>query len=237
MTKRTEKPKLFAIGDLHLPGGSDKPMDVFGTHWEGHFEKISSDWCARVYENDIVLIPGDISWAMHLEAAKNDLVAIGALPGKKVLIRGNHDYWWNSISRLRTILPHGMYALQNDALKLDGYVFCGTRGWGQPESLDDLDTKRIYQRELMRMELSLKSAKALIKEGEALIVLTHYPPSDFSGNPSPMTELFDLYGVEHVFYGHLHGASNAYAFDGYIGLVRYHPVSCDGLGFKLYEMI
>ena len=93
MTKITDRARLFAIGDLHLPGGSDKPMDVFGAHWEGHFEKISADWLERVGQTDIVLIPGDISWAMHLSAARGDLDAIGRLPGRKILIRGNHDYW------------------------------------------------------------------------------------------------------------------------------------------------
>ena len=236
MTKITDRPRIFAIGDLHLPGGSDKPMDVFGAHWEGHFEKISSDWRERVVETDIVLIPGDISWAMHLEAAREDLEAIGRLPGKKILIRGNHDYWWSAISRLRMILPEGMYALQNDALRFDGFVFCGSRGWNQPESEGDLENQRIYRRELTRMELSLQTGRALAREEELLIVLTHYPPSDHAGRATPMTELFERYGAGHVFYGHLHGAANAGAFDGFIGTVRYHPVSCDGLGFRLFEL-
>lgn len=236
MTKITDRARLFAIGDLHLPGGSDKPMDVFGAHWEGHFEKISADWLERVGQTDIVLIPGDISWAMHLSAAHGDLDAIGRLPGKKILIRGNHDYWWNSISRLRMILPEGMHALQNDALSLDGYVFCGSRGWSQPDSEADLENQRIYRRELTRMELSLQSGRALKRDGEPLIVLTHYPPVDHLGRTTPMTELFEHYGAGHVFYGHLHGAANACAFDGTIGTVQYHPVSCDGLGFRLYEL-
>ena len=96
---------LFAIGDLHLPGGEEKPMDIFGDHWENHFAHIAADWRARVKDGDVVLIPGDISWAMQLERAVPDLQKIGALPGRKVLIKGNHDYWWNSISRLRRVLP------------------------------------------------------------------------------------------------------------------------------------
>lgn len=236
MTKTTDSPRLFAIGDLHLPGGFDKPMNVFGSHWEGHFQKISADWTERVGCDDIVLIPGDISWAMHLHAVRDDLEAIAALPGKKILIRGNHDYWWNSISRLRAILPDGMYALQNDALSLGGFVFCGSRGWSQPESDEDAENRRIYQRELIRMEMSLNRGKALMKDTETLIVLTHYPPTDSAGQITPMTRLFEDYGADEVFYGHLHGAANAYAFEGMVGTVRYHPVSCDRLGFKLYEL-
>ena len=123
---------LFAIGDLHLPGGEEKPMDIFGDHWENHFAHIAADWRARVKDGDAVLIPGDISWAMQLECAVPDLQKIGALPGRKVLIKGNHDYWWNSISRLRRMLPEGMSALQHDALDMGDFVVCGTRGWMFP---------------------------------------------------------------------------------------------------------
>ena len=236
MTKTTDSPRLFAIGDLHLPGGLDKPMNVFGVHWDDHFERISADWLERVRHQDIVLIPGDISWAMHLQAALEDLDAIGALPGKKILIRGNHDYWWSSISRLRSLLPKGMYALQNDALNLEGFVFCGSRGWMQPEGEVDQENQKIYQRELMRMEMSLQKGRTLIKDAEALIVLTHYPPTNSTGKDTPMTDLFKRYGVSEVFYGHLHGAAIAHAFEGTLGAARYHPVSCDKLGFKLFEL-
>ena len=235
-TKTTIKPvRIFAIGDLHLPGGSDKPMHVFGTQWEGHFDKISKDWKMRVGPDDIVLIPGDISWAMHLEDALGDLQAIGELPGKKIMIRGNHDYWWGSISKLRSVLPPDMFALQNDALVLSGYVFCGSRGWMQTIDKDDAENQKIYQRELLRMELSLTSAKKIMLD-EKMIVLTHYPPTDAAGNTNAMTDLFENFGAEDVVYGHLHGTANQFAFNGLVGTVAYHPVSCDGLNFKLYEL-
>ena len=123
---------LFAIGDLHLSGGADKPMDVFGPHWQGHFDRIRADWQAKVKPEDVVLIPGDISWAMRLEDAVADLESIAQLPGRKVLIRGNHDYWWNSITRVRSVLPEGFTALQHDAADLGECVVCGTRGWSIP---------------------------------------------------------------------------------------------------------
>lgn len=234
-TMSSDVPRLYAIGDLHLPGGSDKPMHVFGDHWEDHFVKISNDWLKRVRDEDIVLIPGDISWAMQLQDAAADLAMIAALPGKKVMIRGNHDYWWGSIGKLRAALPIGFYALQNDALYLDGLVFCGSRGWTNANQTASQEDQRIYQRELGRMELSLRAADRLAP-GEQPIVLTHYPPTDESGAETKMTDLFSRFAVRDVVYGHLHGQAGERAFSGLIGNVRYHPVSCDGLGFRLYRV-
>lgn len=210
-------------------------MHVFGSHWEGHFYRIAEDWKARVQPHDIVLIPGDISWAMKLEDAMEDLQAIGHLPGRKVLIRGNHDYWWGSIGKLRSHLPVGMYALQNDALLLDGFLFCGSRGWVLASEDGAEEDQKIYARELGRMELSLQHARRLDAE-KAPIVLTHYPPVEEKGGRTPLAELLLRYGVRDVVYGHLHGVACERAFSGTVGEMRCHPVSCDCLGFKLYEL-
>ena len=112
---------LFAISDLHLPA-REKPMDVFGAHWENHFERIREDWLQRVGAEDVVLLPGDLTWAMRLEDAMEDIARVGELPGRKIILRGNHDYWWSAIGRVRRALPEGMYALQNDAMELDGVL-------------------------------------------------------------------------------------------------------------------
>ncbi len=222
---------IYAIGDLHLPGGMEKPMDVFGKHWEDHFSRIREDWTARVRETDVVLIPGDISWAMNLAPALEDLRSIDSLPGRKILLRGNHDYWWNSIGRLREALPPTIRAVQNDALETDGTVFCGSRGW----TWDDIpENRRIYERELLRMELSLKKAKTL--GGERLVVMTHFPPLNEAHEDTPMSELIASYAPSDVVYGHLHGASLKNAFNGERAGIRYHCVSCDGLGFRLKEI-
>ena len=150
---------IFAIGDLHLPGGDKKPMDVFGSHWEHHFERICADWRSRVKPEDIVLIPGDISWAMQLGDALSDLRDIAKLPGTILLLRGNHDFWWSSLSQLRACLPENMHAVQNDAFDAGTCVFCGTRGWtiplGQNATAQD---EKLYRREAMRLEMSLKDA-------------------------------------------------------------------------------
>ena len=152
--------RLFAIGDLHLPGGDDKPMDVFDPGWNGHFFRISEDWRERVSPEDTVLIPGDISWALQLGNALPDLQAIGELPGRKILLKGNHDYWWTSLSRVRAALPEGMQVLQYDAIDLGDIVICGSRGWNQPTEDTPLEKEdeKIYLRELQRLELSLQAA-------------------------------------------------------------------------------
>ena len=225
--------RIFAIGDLHLPGGDDKPMEVFGAHWEGHWDKIRADWRQRVEPQDIVLIPGDISWAMYLDNAIPDLRSIGELPGRKILLRGNHDYWWGAITRVRDILPPGMFALQNDALVMDGIAFCGSRGWTNPQGSTEGEDARLYARELIRLRLSLERARQLLPQGR-LIALTHFPPLLEGGGQTPVSDLMREFGVDDVVYGHLHGASIRSAFTGTVEGVRYHFTSCDGLGFKLY---
>lgn len=227
--------QVYAIGDLHLPGGDLKPMDVFGPHWERHFEKIAADWRANVQADDLVLIPGDISWAIRLEDAMEDLCAIGNLPGKKVLLRGNHDYWWSAIGRVRRSLPAGMHAVQNDCVDVGEYVVCGTRGWTLPLDAADSEDVRIYERELLRMEMTLKAA-VRIADSRPILCMTHFPPLTDACRETGFTRLLEQYGAAHVFYGHLHGPSLKQAFRGEHNGVHYHQVSCDGLNFCLYRL-
>lgn len=234
---------VYAISDLHLPGGDKKPMDIFGAHWTDHFDHIRADWRERVSPADLVLLPGDISWAMHLSDALGDLLAIGELPGSKVILRGNHDYWWSAITRVREALPAGMYALQNDAIAFDEAIVCGSRGWVFPESTAfTTDDQKIYARELERLTLSLKKADALRNAHAArghtppLVAMLHYPPVGERKLPSDVTALLTRYGVCDAVYGHLHGTGLQGAFEGTLDGVRYHQTSCDGLGFKLYRL-
>ncbi len=228
---------VFAISDLHLPGGDVKPMDVFGTHWEHHFERIQADWRERVAPDDLVLLPGDISWAMRLSDAVPDLAAIAALPGRKALLRGNHDYWWSSITQVRAALPEGMHALQNDALRFDGVVVCGSRGWLCPGTAAlSADDEKVYARELTRLELSLVDAQKKRQPGDRLTAMLHYPPFADRCRPTEVTALLARYGVEDAVYGHLHGAGLCGAFSGEMDGVRYHQASCDGLGFRLLHV-
>ena len=229
--------RLFAIGDLHLPGGDEKPMEVFGDHWEGHFERISQDWRERVTEEDTVLIPGDTSWAMQLQAAVPDLQAIGALPGRKILIKGNHDYWWGGIGQVRKALPEGMMAIQHDTVDLGPCVVCGTRGWAYPtvETPLSREDERIFNREMIRLELALQSA---VKQAEdrPIVVMLHYPPLYCQDRNTPFTQLLEEYPVHTVVYGHLHGAGIRAGFNGTWNGIRYMLTSCDSLGFQLAEV-
>ncbi len=232
----TEHPRLFAISDLHLPGGDDKSMDLFGPHWLRHFDKVREDWLSRVGGGDIVLIPGDISWAMRLEDAVPDLLAIGALPGTKVMIKGNHDFWWSSLSRVRAALPAKTHVIQNDALRLGGLVFCGSRGWTPPGDGDEgPENRRIYERELARLEMSLTAARKLSPDGR-LVALCHFPPFGSRGEDSPVSLLLERYRAHDVVYGHLHGVGCPAGFTGERNGVRYWFASCDCVGFSLVEL-
>ena len=228
---------LFAIGDLHLSGGDDKPMDVFGPQWDRHFLRIRENWKELVKEEDTVLIPGDISWAMQLEAAKADLEEIGRLPGKKILCKGNHDYWWNSISQVRSALPDSMTALQHNADDLGDAVVCATRGWMIPTKempLSDQDAK-ICRREADRLRMALDDASARAG-GRPVIVMTHYPPLLAGETNTVFTEILEAYGVHTAVYGHLHGTGIQAGFTGEYHGIRYHLVSCDSIGFSPKEI-
>lgn len=237
--------RIFAIGDLHLPGGDKKPMDVFGAHWENHFERICLDWRARVGEEDVVLIPGDISWAMQLGPALADLERIGALPGRKLILRGNHDYWWSSLTQLRSSLPKSMHAVQNDAYDAGEAVFCGTRGWtlpqaGEGEAADSpagAQDRKIYRREVMRLEMSLQAARRMAGE-RPVFAMMHYPPllPEYVRGGTEFTRLLTRYGVRRCVYGHLHGPSVQRGFNGLYDGVRYDLVSCDALHFALKDV-
>ena len=230
--------RLFAIGDLHMPGGDDKPMDVFGPQWDRHFLRISENWKRLVREEDTVLIPGDISWAMQLEDAIPDLREIGALPGRKVLCKGNHEYWWSSVSRVRSVLPPGMIALQHDAADLGPCVVCGTRGWVYPSERNAPEAAdlKICRREVQRLNLALDEAER-IGPDRPILVMLHYPPLMNGDGESVFTQALDARrNVTAVVYGHLHGAAFAGGFAGERRGIRYYPVSCDGIQFCPLEI-
>lgn len=228
---------VYAISDLHLSATADKPMDVFGGNWEGHFEKIKSDWLSVVKEDDIVLISGDISWAMKLADALVDLRSLAPLPGKKVFIRGNHDYWWNGISKLRAAAPdESFYFLQTDAVKIGEFVFIGSRGWACPGSPDYTERdQKLYLREAERFRLAIADGEKLAEEGDKKVALIHYPPFSLKNGETLFTEIFENGGVEKVVFGHIHGAA-------YFPLktekngVEYILASCDKVAFKLVKV-
>ena len=230
--------KVFAIGDLHLSFSADKPMDIFGGNWEGHFEKIKTDWLQKVAPEDVVLIPGDISWAMKLSCAEKDLAQIATLPGQKVFIRGNHDYWWNGITRLRDSAPDdSFYFLQTDAVKIGEYVIVGSRGWTCPGSSDYTEQdQKLYLREAERFRLAFLDADKLAQEGDTKIAMIHYPPFTAKKEDTLFSELFEKNNVDKVVFGHIHGAA-------YFPLktekngIEYVLASCDKVNFSLVKII
>lgn len=223
---------LFALGDLHLSHAVDKPMDIFGPVWEKHEEKIAGNWRRIVGPDDLVIIPGDISWALKLAEAIPDLDWLGRLPGKKLLVRGNHDYWWVGIGKVRRVLPRGVYALQNDYFPWGEWAICGSRGWICPgqEGFDPVRDEKIYQRELGRLQLSLERAH---KDGfDQIVVALHYPPINGRHEPSGFTELLHQYSVKICVYGHLHGEAQASALTGEWEGTEYRLVAADAVNFS-----
>ena len=219
--------RIYAIGDLHLSHANPKPMGVFGAAWNQHWEKICANWWRLITAEDVVLIPGDISWAMKLSDAVTDLNSIAELPGKKIIMRGNHDYWWNSLAKVSSVLPASMIALQNDCVDLGEVVVCGSRGWlCKGSSGFKEEDEKIYNRELVRLELSLSKAA-----GKNIIAMTHYPPFNERQEESGFSLLYQKYSVSTAIYGHLHGRSCEYAFEGALNGTQYNLVSCDHLDF------
>ena len=221
--------KIFAISDLHLSINNPKPMDIFGPKWDNYVEILSENWQKNISDDDLVLVSGDISWAMYLEDAVADLQFIRKLNGKIVFIRGNHDYWWKSISAVRSKLPENMYALQNDSLQFDNIIICGTRGWTVPENETHKtpDDEKIYKRELIRLKLALENAKAKRKNNEKLICMLHYPPFNSKRQDSDFTKLLEEYNVNYVVYGHLHGNDCRAEIITEKNGITYHLTSCD----------
>ena len=229
--------KVFAVSDPHLSFTAEKPMSIFGAVWENHWEAIAADWLEKVGADDIVLLPGDISWGMTTDEARKDLETIGAMPGKKIYVKGNHDYWWGSLSKVRGILPEGSYCIQNDALKFGKFIFCGSRGWSVPEIgvKPDPNDEKLLHREQLRLELSLKAAEKLATGDpqEIKIGMMHFPPFDSRMSSTPFTDLFAKYGVKKVVYGHLHGQKCRAELRSIKNDVEYYLTSCDITGNKL----
>ncbi len=229
---------IYSISDLHLSGVNPKPMDIFGCGWEGHFEKICADWRAKVGSDDVVLVCGDISWGITLEEGLFDLARLKPLPGKKVFIRGNHDYWWNGITKLRDRAPdENFFFLQNDCVKFGNVVVCGSRGWTCPGSPDFTEQdNKIYLREAERFKLCFQHAAKMRGEGDKLIVMIHYPPYSLKNSDTLFTELFEENKADTVVFGHLHGEAY-FPFRSCLNGVEYVLTSCDKTGFKLQRIM
>lgn len=231
---------IYAISDLHLALGINKPMDIFGARWVNYMERLESNWSSTVGEYDYVLVPGDISWATYLEQAYMDFSFIDRLPGKKIISKGNHDYWWTTKSKLdKFIDKHGFSTISfmhNNSYTIETAAVCGTRGWSIPgEAGFGGEDAKIYQRELMRLELSLKNAS--VPEGGQLVVAMHFPVFNSKGVFSEFLDIMQKYNVNLCVYGHLHGESHRHAVEGTVKGIEFRFVSADFTGFKPVKLI
>ena len=226
---------VFVMGDLHLSLAVNKPMDLFGGVWNGYVEKIRSAWQELVSPDDTVLLAGDTSWGMSLDEALLDFQFIEALPGKKLLLKGNHDYFWMTVTGMRRFLTeHGLTTidfLHNAAVELCGIAYCGTRGWFlENEGTGISEGGKVYRRELIRLQASLEEGK---KTGaEELVAVLHYPPIFQNFSCTEILEILRAYGVRRCYYGHLHGRSLRYAKEGNQGGITYTCISADRLNFR-----
>ncbi len=230
--------RLFAIADLHLSLNGDKPMDIFGDHWAEHPARIASAWDGMVEDRDTVLLPGDLSWARTLEDASLDLAWIDARPGRKILMRGNHDMWWGSLGKLRKAVPRSCTPLQNCALLVDGrVVVLGARGWTAPDDpVSGPEDGKIFRRELERLRLSIADADRRFSRELPRVAMLHYPPWIDGREPSEVVPLLREAGVTTCLYGHLHGEDHSLGVVGERDGVRYMLVSADAVEFKPVEV-
>lgn len=232
---------VYAMSDLHLALGVDKPMDVFGSGWSDYMQKIESNWNNTVNDEDTVIIGGDVSWAMYLGECYKDFSFIENLKGTKIISKGNHDYWWESITKLnRYVADNGFNSIKfmyNNSFIVEDYAICGTRGWLLPgDDRFKTDDKKAYDRELIRFEISLsdmlKSTEQTVKSYQKVAVF-HYPPFDKNGVFDPgVCELLNKYNIKKCIYGHLHGKSTQTAIEGEHSGIKYKLVSSDYMKFQ-----
>ncbi|HKQ08373.1 MAG TPA: metallophosphoesterase [Blastocatellia bacterium] len=229
--------RIFAIGDMHLAGGTDKTMDRFGEHWRDHDRKIFDAWERLAQDDDLLLIAGDTSWAMRLNEALPDLGRIGRMRGRKLMIKGNHDYWWDSLAKLRRAVDPSIDFLQASAIIVNRVAIAGTRGWNCPgDSVLSEQDQKLYEREVGRLRAALQSLIGRANEYDRLIVVLHYPPTNDRHEPSGFTELIDEFNADACVYGHLHGE---FIKTGLIGLRQrtfYYLVSADAVSFTPLEI-
>ena len=234
--------RIYAISDLHLPGGSYKPMDIFGSHWKDHYEYIKEFWRTNIKDEDFVLHCGDFCWAMRFEDAVDELNSFAELPGHKVLIKGNHDLWWTSLSKMSAVIDKSITFIQNSSIVINddssnkSLIVCGTRGWSVPGSADYGEhDEKIYRREILRVKMSLESTKKTQScckyDNRELIVMLHYPPLPMYGSAlggdTDMNNVLKEYGVNKVVFGHIHKPQQVKSIKFEKDSIKYYLTSCD----------
>lgn len=228
---------IYTIADLHLSFSTDKPMDIFGQNWKNYEEKIKQDWQSKVKPEDTVILPGDFSWAMYLDETERDFQFINNLSGKKILLKGNHDYWWTTVTSMRRYIKENNFEnidfLYNNSYEIEDRIIVGTRGWTLSEEQEDI---RLTKREVDRLELSIKYGISKYGEDKEIICFLHYPPVTQKYVNTDYIELMKKYNIRRCFYGHLHANSIQDAVEGNVNGIELKLVSSDGLNFKLVKI-
>ena len=232
---------IYVIADLHLSFEKEKPMSIFGDNWENHANKIKNNWKNKVTNNDYVILPGDFSWAMHLKETYKDFQYLNELPGKKILLKGNHDYWWTTLKNMREFVKENNFEnidfLYNNSYLVEDKIIVGTRGWN---ILDADNSKKMIKRECNRLELSLKDGIEKYGNQREIIAFMHYPPvtqSLLSNNgESEFIDLMKKYNIKRCYYGHLHGQAHKDAIEGNVEGIELKLISADYLDFDLLKL-
>ncbi len=221
--------RLFTIADLHLSFGVDKPMDIFGG-WHDHVSRIEQNWQKKIGPEDMVVLPGDLSWGMNFEQSEKDLEFLDKLNGTKIISKGNHDYWWNTVTKMQNFFDEKSFStlhiMQNNHYAFGDVGICGTRGWVNDNS--EPASAKVIAREAIRLELSIKSA---VDAGLRPVVFLHYPPVYGDSRNLDILDVLYKYKIKKVFYGHLHGNAHAYAVNGMYDGIEYRLISSDFLHF------
>jgi predicted phosphohydrolase len=226
---------IYGIGDLHLDYSKEKPMDIFGDNWINHEEEIFKNWETQINEEDLILLPGDISWALKLDEAYYDLKRIDELPGNKIMTKGNHDYWWQGLKKMNKLNLKSITFLQNNSYIYNDIGIGGSRGWTSKDTEGfNIQDEKIFNRELNRLELSLSSIK---KNVDKKIAMLHYPPFNIDGRPNEFVDLMKKYKIDICIYGHLHAEGHKFVIEGEIHGIQFYCVSSDYINFIPVKII
>ena len=228
---------IYVIADLHLSFSQDKPMSIFGENWEGHSEKIKNNWISKVKPEDTVVLPGDFSWAMYLQDTYKDFEYLNSLPGKKLLLKGNHDYWWTTVTNMRNFLEENKFKnidfIYNNSYLVENKILTGTRGWNL---LDTENSSKMIKRESIRLQLAIENKIKKYGDDKEIIVFMHYPPISNTNKKSEFLKILKQYDIKRCYYGHLHGKSHQDAVEGIVDGIEFKLISADYLNFDVIKV-
>lgn len=228
---------IYVIADLHLSFEQNKPMDIFGDNWENHAEKIRKSWLDVVKEDDYVIVPGDFSWATYLENTKKDFEYLNNLPGYKIMLKGNHDYWWTTVTNMRNFLEENKFKnidfIYNNSYLVENKILTGTRGWNL---LDTENSSKMIKRESIRLQLAIEDGIKKYGDDKEIIVFMHYPPISNTNKKSDFLKILKQYDIKRCYYGHLHGKSHQDAVEGIVDGIEFKLISADYLNFDVIKV-